>query len=134
MEKRETSSSKLMTVASVFTSVSEAFAGIEDPEKAEEMMKLIILKKSGEIASAVTDLAMNATSADLAIMTTQVKFGASLARAYLINAESSKSIQNELLEIEKSMQRYFLLKAKGLKGGMKDNKSLIDLIQSNMPA
>jgi hypothetical protein len=127
-------SSKLMAIASVFTGIADAFSGIKDPEKAEEMMKLILMKNSGEIISAVTDLAVNATSADLAIMTTEVKFGASLVRVFLIEKGAPKSVLTELLEAEKSIQRYFLWKAKQLKGGMKDNKALVDLIESNMPA
>lgn len=126
--------SKLMAVAEVFKNMSESFFGIKGPEQAEEVMKLVFLKNAGELVSAVTNLAMNATSNDLAIMTTEVKLGVSLIRVFLIEKGSPKSMQNELLEAERSIQRYFLLKAKGLKGGMKDNKPLIDLIQSNMPA
>ena len=110
------------------------------PIEAEQKLHLLLMQNIGTLAKAYTDLAIKATAADLALMTTEVKFLATLGKYSLLNvAHGERQTRNYdkmakmISDAEKSVQRYFLYKAEQLGLGKKDYKALTKLIQANMP-
>lgn len=128
--------SRYMKFAELMEKLSKEWANVK-PEDLEKKIQEVAQRNVGQVTKVFTDLALNATADDLALMSTSVKTLAAAAKYRLYDLQNkhrqySDPLIRKVVEAENSLQRYYKLKAGQLKGGKKGNAELIELIEANM--